>query len=193
VRGIVGSAARFVVGVTGASGIIYAHRLLEVLGDRADVIVTKDAEDVLRAETDIPRDAFAAHARVVYRGEDLSAPVASGSHPFDALVVVPCSGTTLAKIAAGIADNLVTRAAAVALKERRPVILVPRETPLSPIALEAMRTLANLGVVILPAMPGFYGRPETIADLVDFIVARILDHLQVPHALGPRWAGRPTE
>ena len=115
--------------------------------------------------------------------------VLSGTHPFEALVVVPCSGTTLAKIASGIADNLVTRAAAVALKERRTLILVPRETPLSPIALEAMLKLANLGVVILPAMPGFYGRPETVDDLVDFVVARILDHLGVPHALGPRWTG----
>lgn len=184
-----GSPARFVVGVTGASGVAYARRLIEALGDRADVIVTKDAEEVLRLETDLTRDAFVAGARVVYRGDDVAAPVASGTHPFEALVVVPCSGSTLAKIAAGIADNLVTRAAAVALKERRTLILVPRETPLSPIALEAMLKLANLGVVILPAMPGFYGRPETVDDLVDFVVARILDHLGVPHALGPRWEG----
>lgn len=185
----VGSLARFVVGVTGASGIAYARRLIEALGDRTDVIVSKDAEEVLRLETDLTRDAFVAGARIVYRGDDLAAPVASGTHPFEALVVVPCSGTTLAKIAAGIADNLVTRAAAVALKERRTLILVPRETPLSPIALEAMLRLANLGVVILPAMPGFYGRPETVDDLVDFVVARILDQLGVPHTLGPRWEG----
>jgi 4-hydroxy-3-polyprenylbenzoate decarboxylase len=189
----VGSAARFVVGVTGASGIVYAHRLIEVLGDRADVILTKEAEEVLRLETDMPRDAFTKTARVVYRGDDFAAPIASGSAPFEALVVVPCSGTTLAKVASGIADNLVTRAAAVALKERRTLVLVPRETPLSAIALEAMLKLARLGVVILPAMPGFYGRPETVGDLVDFVVARILDHLRVPHSLGPRWGGPPAE
>jgi len=101
--------------------------------------------------------------------------------------VVPCSGTTLAKIATGIADNLVTRAAAVALKERRTLILVPRETPLSAIALENMLKLARAGAVILPASPGFYGKPKRIEDLVDFVVARILDHIGVDHAIGARW------
>jgi len=185
----VGSGARFVVGVTGASGAVYARRLIEVLGDRADVVVSRDAEPVLAFETGLSREDFVAGARVAYRGDDLSAPIASGSHPFEALVIVPCSGTTLAKIATGLADNLVTRAAAVALKERRKLILVPRETPLSPIALEQLLKLANLGVVVLPAMPGFYGRPETIEDLVDFVVGRILDHLGVTHRLGPRWEG----
>ncbi len=112
---------------------------------------------------------------------------------FSALVIVPCSGTTLAKIAAGIADNLVTRAAAVALKERRPLILVPRETPVSTIALEGMLRLARAGAVILPASPGFYGKPTGVDDLVDFVVARILDHLGVEHGLGPRWSGPPDD
>jgi len=126
---------RILVGVTGASGMAYARRLIEALGDRADVIVTKDAEAVIEVEAGLPLEAFVAGARTVYGGEDLAAAPASGSHRFRALVVVPCSGTTLAKIATGIADNLVTRAAAVALKERRVLILVPRETPLSVIAL----------------------------------------------------------
>ena len=186
-----GSGARFVVGVTGASGAAYARRLIEVLGDRADVVVSRDAEPVLAFETGLSREDFVVGARAAYRGDDLSAPIASGSHPFEAFVIVPCSGTTLAKIATGLADNLVTRAAAVALKERRKLILVPRETPLSPIALEQLLKLANLGVVVLPAMPGFYGRPETIEDLVDFVVGRILDHLGVTHRLGPRWEGPP--
>jgi len=167
----------------------YARRLIEVLGKRADVVLTRDAEAVLRVETNLSPKVFAAPARRLDRGEDLTAGPASGSHPFDAMVIVPCSGTTLAKIAVGIADNLVTRAAAVALKERRTLILVPRETPLSPVALENMLTLARLGVVILPAMPGFYGRKRTAEDLVDFVVARILDHLRVEHDLGPRWSG----
>jgi 4-hydroxy-3-polyprenylbenzoate decarboxylase len=184
---------RILVGVTGASGAAYARRLLEVLGDRSDVIVTKDAESVIEVETGIPFREFGSRARTVYRGEDLAAAPASGSYRFRALVVVPCSGTTLAKIAAGIADNLVTRAAAVALKERRTLILVPRETPLGVIALENLLRLARAGAVILPASPGFYGKPRRIEDLVDFVVARILDHLDVEHELGVRWRGPPED
>jgi len=183
--------SRFLVAVTGASGVEYARRLIELLGDRTDVIVTKDAPAVIEIETGLSLKEFVGPAGTLYRGEDFAAPPASGSHLFRALVVVPCSGTTLAKIASGIADNLVTRAAAVALKERRPLILVPRETPSSAIALENQLSLARLGVVILPASPGFYGGPKRISDLVDFIVARILDHLGVEHAIGVRWTGLP--
>ena len=180
------------VAVTGASGVVYARRVLDVLGERAEVILTADAERVIRLETDLTPEAFTRGAGRVYREDDLGAAPASGSHPFDALVVVPCSGTTLAKIAVGLADNLVTRAAAVALKERRTTILVPRETPLSAIQLESLLKLARLGVTVLPASPGFYGRPERVSDLVDFDAARILDRLGVPHDLGPRWSGPPT-
>ncbi len=184
---------QILVGVTGASGSVYARRLIEVLGNRADVILSPDAEAVIKFETGLTPKDFTAGADTVYRGEDLAAAPASGSHRFSALVVVPCSGTTVAKIAAGIADNLVTRAAAVALKEHRPLILVPRETPLSAIALENLLKLARLGVVVLPPVPGFYGRPKEVEDLVDFVVARILDHLGVEHDLGPRWSGPPEE
>lgn len=184
---------QILVGVTGASGAAYARRLIEVLGARADVILSRDAESVIRFETGLTPKAFAKGAREVYAGDDLAAAPASGSHRFAALVVVPCSGTTVAKIAAGIADNLVTRAAAVALKERRPLILVPRETPLSAIALENLHKLALLGVVVLPASPGFYGKPRSVDDLVEFVVARILDHLGVEHDLGPRWSGPPAD
>jgi 4-hydroxy-3-polyprenylbenzoate decarboxylase len=182
---------RFLVAVTGASGAEYARRLIEVLGVRTDVILTKDARAVVEVETGLSAKEFAAGAGTLFAGDDLGAAPASGSHRFRALVIVPCSGTTLAKIAAGIADNLVTRAAAVALKERRPLILVPRETPVSPITLENLLKLSRLGVVILPASPGFYGAPKHIADLVDFIVARILDQLGVEHSLGARWTGPP--
>ena len=182
-----------VVAVTGASGAVYARRLLEVLGGRAEVILSRDAEAVIRFETGLTPKEFTRGVRIVYHGDDLAAAPASGSHPFSALVVVPCSGTTVAKIAAGIADNLVTRAAAVALKERRTLVLVPRETPLSAVALENLLKLARLGVVILPAAPGFYGRPKEVEDLVDFVVARILDHLGIEHDLGPRWTGPPEE
>jgi 4-hydroxy-3-polyprenylbenzoate decarboxylase len=182
---------RFLVAVTGASGVEYARRLIELLGERTDVILTKDSSAVIEVETGLSSKEFAGKARTVYRGEDLAAAPASGSHLFRALVVVPCSGTTLAKIAGGIADNLVTRAAAVALKEKRPLILVPRETPVSAIALENELKLSRLGVVILPASPGFYGAPKRIADLVDFVVARVLDQLGVEHAVGVRWTGPP--
>lgn len=181
------------VAVSGASGAAYARRLIDVLGERADVILSKDAEAVIKFETGLTVKEFTRGAAHVYRGDDLAAPPASGSHPFDALVIVPCSGTTAAKIASGLADNLVTRAAAVALKERRKLILVPRETPLSAIALENLLKLARLGVVILPASPGFYGKPAEVSDLVDFVVARILDHLGVEHELGPRWEGPPED
>ena len=183
--------ARFLVAVTGASGVEYARRLIEVLGTRTDVIVTKDAEAVIEVETGLSVKEFSAGVHVLYRGEDLAAPPASGSHRFHGLVIVPCSGTTLAKIASGIADNLVTRAAAVSLKEHRPLILVPRETPVSAIGLENELKLARLGAVILPASPGFYGRPKRIDDLVDFVVARILDQLGVEHGIGVRWRGPP--
>ena len=181
------------VAVSGASGAAYARRLIDVLGERADVILSKDAEAVIKFETGLTVKEFTRGAAHVYRGDDLAAPPASGSHPFDALVIVPCSGTTAAKIASGLADNLVTRAAAVALKEHRKLILVPRETPLSAIALENLLKLARLGVVILPASPGFYGKPAEVSDLVDFVVARILDHLGVEHELGPRWEGPPED
>ncbi len=181
------------VAVTGASGAAYARRLIEELGHRADVILSRDAEAVVKFETGLGPKQFTQGARRVYRGDDLAAPPASGSHRFAALVIVPCSGTTIAKIAGGIADNLVTRAAAVALKEKRPLILVPRETPLSAIALENLLKLARLGVVVLPASPGFYGHPKEVDDLVDFVVARILDHLGIEHSLGPRWSGPPEE
>jgi len=185
----VSSETRVLVAVSGASGVEYARRLIEVLGDRADVIMSKDAQAVIELETGLTMKEFAAGARAVYGDDNLAAAPASGSSLFRAVVVVPCSGTSLAKIAAGIADNLVTRAAAVAIKENRKLILVPRETPLSAIALENMLKLARLGVVILPASPGFYGQPKRIADLVDFVVARILDHLGVEHSIGVRWTG----
>ncbi len=181
------------VGVTGASGVVYARRLIEALGERADVILSREAEPVIKIELEMTPKEFTAGAREVFRGDDLAAAPASGSHRFSALVIVPCSGTTLAKVASGIADNLVTRAAAVALKERRTLILVPRETPVSAIALENLLKLARSGAVVLPASPGFYGRPKDIDDLIDFVVGRILDHLGIEHDLGPRWAGPPDE
>ena len=184
-----GGEMRTVVGVTGASGAAYAYTLLRNLKGETDLILSRDAEEVIRAETDREPKDFAALATRTHRNDDLAAPPASGSAAFDAMVIVPCSGTTIAKIAAGIADNLITRAAAVALKERRPLVLVPRETPLSPIMLENLARLSRAGATILPAMPGFYNRPKAVQELVDFVVGRILDQLGQPHSLVPPWQG----
>ena len=183
---------RTVVGVTGASGAPYAYRLLETLEGEIDLILSRDAEEVVRLETGREPEELRKLATRTFWNEDLAAPPASGSYPFDAMVIVPCSGTTLAKIAAGIADNLITRAAAVALKERRTLILVPRDTPLGSIALENLLKLAKAGATVLPAMPGFYHRPKTIQQLVDFVVARILDQLGQKQDLVPEWKGMPA-
>jgi len=190
--------------LTGASGMPYGLRLLECLlaaGCRVHVLYSPAAQIVARQECGLtlpaqPREA----ARVlgercgakdgqltVFGREDWMAPVASGSNPADAMAVCPCSMGTLGAIAHGLADNLIERAADVMLKERRPLVLVPRETPLSTIHLENMLKLAQAGAVILPPAPGFYDHPQSVGDLVDFVVARVLDQLRVPHSLGPRW------
>lgn len=192
------------VGLTGASGFIYGLRLIECLL-RADihvgVIYSQAAQIVAKQELDLtlptrPKEATAALAShfgieggrlAVYAREDWYAPVASGSNPADAMVICPCSMGTLAAVANGLADNLIERAADVALKERRPLILVPRETPLSLLHLENMTRLARAGALILPANPGFWHRPQSIEAVVDYVVARVLDHLHVPHRLMERW------
>lgn len=189
---------------TGASGLPYGVRLLECLlaaGCRVQLLYSSVAQVVARQEMDLelpgrPKEAeaffrqrFAALPGTleVYGREEWFAPVASGSNPPDAMVVCPCTMGTLASIAAGLADSLIERAADVALKERRPLILVPRETPFSTLHLENMLRLSRAGAVILPPNPGFYHHPETVQDVVDFVVARILDHLAVPHSLMRRW------
>lgn len=191
---------------TGASGLPYGIRLLEQLlaaGCRVWLLYSPAAQVVAQQEMQLslPSQAKALQAlwREQYRcGEQLSvfgreewfAPPASGSNPADAMVICPCSMGALAAIAHGMSDNLIERAADVSIKEKRPLILVPRETPLSVIHLENMLTLARLGVTILPPAPGFYTHPGTVDDMVDFVVARILDRLRIPHTLMARW-GEP--
>jgi flavin prenyltransferase len=192
------------VALTGASGMQYALRLLECLV-QADinlfVMVSKAARAVLSMELDfvLPSQTHNAahflierlHARSdqlrMFGAEEWTAPTASGSGAPRAMVVCPCTMGTLASIAHGTSENLIARSADVVIKEQRRLIVVPRETPFSAIHLENMLSLARLGVVVLPPIPGFYHRPREISDLVDFIVARILDHLDVPHQLTPRW------
>jgi len=179
---------KVVVGVTGASGVQYAHALLRNLESaHVDLVISEDAKKVIAHETDVPLPAFEKLARATYANEDVAAPPASGSYLFDAMVIIPCSMGTLGKIAWGISDNLITRAAAVCLKERRKLIIVPRETPLAASHLENMLRLTNQGAVILPAMPGFYHAPKEIEDLVNFVVGKVLDQLGVEHALFRRW------
>lgn len=184
------------LGITGASGAPYAVRLLRALNELEvplRLIVSNYGWRLLAEESGIEgldalRAATGDWARVEwYDALNRGATPASGSAPSRGMVVCPCSMGTLASIAAGTSRNLVERAADVTLKERRPLILVPRETPLSLIHLENMTRLTRAGATILPAAPGFYHRPESISDLVDFVAARILDHLGIAHRIGRRW------
>ena len=189
---------------TGASGMPYGIRLLECLlaaGCRVQLVYSQVAQVVARQEMALELPARASEALAyfneryahlpgkleVYGREEWFAPVASGSNPPDAMVVCPCTMGTLASIAQGLASNLIERAADVVLKEGRRLVLVPRETPFSLIHLENMLRLARAGTVILPPNPGFYHHPQCVEDLVDFVVARILDQLAVPHELMRRW------
>ena len=182
-----------VVAITGASGAQYGVRLLDGLleaGWEVSLIVTNAGAIILDLECGITPEELANRDGVrLEDNRNLAARSASGSARYEACVVCPASGTTIGKIAAGISDNLATRSALVALKERRKLILVPRETPVATPHLEAMAKMSAWGVVILPASPGFYHSPDNIEDLVDFVVARILDQMGVEHSIGKRWTG----
>ena len=183
---------KIVVGITGASGAPYARRLLEVLTARDDVelgvCASRNAADVWALECG--GDLREAAGGKVWGVGDFKAPFASGSAGWNAMAVVPCSMGTAARIAHGISDTLLTRAADVMLKERRALVIVPRETPLSLVHLENLAGLARAGAVILPAMPSFYSKPATLGDAVDTVVGRILDHLGLEHDLLRRWGSR---
>jgi 4-hydroxy-3-polyprenylbenzoate decarboxylase len=177
----------FVIGVTGASGICYALRLLEVLCADATVhIIVSDVGQRIAAHEGVELSHFNAK---YHENNQMFSEIASGSYRFEGMVVIPCSQKTLAAIAHGYADNLITRTADVCLKERRKCILVTRETPLSGIHLKNMLAAHEAGAVIMPASPGFYNHPKTVNDLVDIVVARVLDHLNVEHTLTERWSG----
>lgn len=192
------------VALTGASGMPYGLRLVQCLigsGACVYLLYSQAAHIVAKQELDLTIPARAPEAEKffserygakpgqlrVFAREDWFAPVASGSNPADAMVICPCSMGTLAAVAAGLSDSLIERAADVMIKEKRRLILVPRETPFSVLHLENMLRLANAGAVILPANPGFYHHPKSVDDLVDFIVARVLDQLGIAHQLMARW------
>jgi 4-hydroxy-3-polyprenylbenzoate decarboxylase len=194
---------QIIVAITGASGSVYGLRLTEELlkaDCRVALLLTKAGLDVLRYETGLEwegttsarkqlmRDYFGGSKKLDHYDEkDLFAPVASGSSAPDAMVIAPCSMGTAGRIAAGGGENLIERAADVVLKERRHLVVVPRETPLNLIHLENLLTLARAGAQILPAMPAFYHKPKKIEELVDFVVGKILDSLGIKHRLFQRW------
>ena len=193
---------KITVAITGASGAIYGVSLLEFLlheKHNVTLVISPEARIIIQEElglswgscynetADILKKRYP-HLDLMYCNEtDMTAPIASGSHPIDAMVVIPCSMKAVAAIAYGISSNLIERAADVTLKERRPLILVPRETPLSSIHLKNMLTLSEMGAWIIPAMPAFYNRPQTVQDMVNFIVGRVLDRLGISNQIYKRW------
>ena len=180
---------KLVIGISGASGAPYARRLLEHLRrlpspSRVDLVLSRTAEQVWAHECGgSPRDLD----YPVYDGRDYSAPFASGSAAYDAMLVLPASMSCIARIAHGISDDLLTRAADVMLKERKRLVLVPREAPYSQIHLENMLAVTRAGALVLPASPSFYGRPQSLDAAMDTVLARVLDHLGITHDLGKRW------
>ena len=184
---------RLIVGISGASGVFYGIRLLEVLRDIPEVethlILSKGAVVTLGLETDRTPESVVALADVVHDHGNLAAAVSSGSFPVCGMAVVPCSMKSLAQIALSLGDNLLSRAADVTLKERRKLVVVPRETPLHLGHLRHMVALAEMGAVILPPAPSFYHAPQTILDVVDQTVGKVLDQFEIPHNLFKRWGG----
>ncbi|MFH9662450.1 non-oxidative hydroxyarylic acid decarboxylases subunit B [Streptomyces sp. NPDC017248] len=184
---------RLVVGMTGATGAVFGVRFLQVLAELPDVethlVLSRWARTTIELETGLSVSEVGDLADVAHRPEDQGAALSSGSFRTDGMVIVPCSMKTLAGIRAGYADSLVGRAADVILKERRPLVLVPRETPLSEIHLENMLALSRMGVRLVPPMPAFYNHPQSVDDIVDHIVARILDQFDLPAPAAKRWEG----
>lgn len=189
---------QIVVGITGASGAAYARRLIQCLvdgGAHVHLVITPLGRRVMADELGISAvdpGTLLGHpceTLFVYPHRDLGARIASGSFLTHGMIVCPCSANTLGAVASGISDNLVTRAAAVTLKEARPLILVPREMPLSPIDLRNALRCSRAGAVICPAAPGFYLKPQRVEDLIDFVVGRLLDLVGVAHRLNVRWTG----
>lgn len=180
---------KILVAITGASGSLYAQRLLDQLDPRQHeihVVLSNYANQVIREE--LPDGLRLPPGVVAHNLKSMNAPFASGSNPPDAMVVIPCSMGTMGRIAHGYSEDVLLRAADVVLKEKRKLILVPRETPLNLVHVKNMELLLLAGVTLIPANPSFYTRPQTVEQVVDTVVARVLDHLGVPHRLVARWA-----
>ncbi len=184
---------RLIVALTGATGVVLGVRLLQALKDIGDMethlIVSKWGQQTLEHETTVTLTGLRELASHTYSPGDMTAALSSGSFGIDGMVIVPCSMRTLAAVTYGYGDNLIHRAADVTLKEQRPLVVVPRETPLSATHLENMLRLARAGVTILPPMPAFYNHPATVEEIVDHVVGRILDQLGITTSLSVRWSG----
>ena len=181
---------KIVVGITGASGSVYAVRLIDVLrvqGIEVHAVITDSGRRVLEYECGITEEDLARRVDRLYPNDDVGAAIASGSFRMDAMVILPCSMKTAGAVAHGVTDDLLTRAADVTLKEGRRLLLVPRETPMHEIHLENLLRLARAGAIVMPAAPGFYHRPETLDDLVNMMVGKILDRLGIEAELFTRW------
>lgn len=180
---------KLLVAITGASGTLYAQRLLDNLDPRAHeihVVMSNYAQQVVAEE--LPEGLRLPAGAKVHNIKSMNAPFASGSNPPDAMVVIPCTMGTLGRIAHGYSEDVLLRAADVVLKEKKKLILVPRETPLSLVHIKNFELLVLAGATVMPANPSFYAGPKTIQDVVDTVVARVLDHLGVPNNLAPRWS-----
>ena len=188
---------RLIVAITGATGAVYGVRLLQVLRETAGVethLMISDAGVLnLHQELDLGRKEVESLAHVVHNVRDVGASIASGSFQSSGMVVAPCSMKTLAGVAHGLSDNLITRSADVVLKERRRLVLMVRETPFNLAHLRNMTAVTEMGGIIFPPLPGFYQRPKTIEEMVDHTVGRVLDLFAIPHALTPRWNGLKGE
>lgn len=193
---------KIVVGITGASGSIYAKRLIEVLVKediQINVVATEKGKQVFKYELSLSLDNWIKELSSTHNNiklednNNLFSGVASGSNKYDAVIILPCSMGTLAEISYGLSKNLLCRAADVALKENRKLIIVPRETPLNSIHLENMLRLSKMGAAIIPAMPGFYHHPSSIEDIVDFLIGKILDYINVENKLFKKWEDTTNE
>lgn len=183
---------RLIIGITGGSGVIYGIRMLEVLqhlGLETHLVTSEWGEKNIKIETDKSVNYVKSLCTTFYTNDNMAASISSGSFKTEGMAIVPCSMKTLSSIANGYDDSLISRAASVCIKEKRKLVIVPRETPISRIHLDNMIKLSEIGVVILPAMPGFYFKPHTIDDLVNHIVGKILDQFNIEHDLFKRWGG----
>lgn len=190
------SPRRLIIAITGATGAVYGVRLLQVLGATAGIethLMISDAGVLnLHQELDMNRKDVEALAHAVHNVRDIGASIASGSFQSDGMIVAPCSMKTLASVAHGLSDNLIARAADVVLKERRRLVLMVRETPFNLAHLRNMTAVTEMGGIIYPPLPGFYQRPQTIAEMVDHTVGRVIDLFGIEHLLTPRWNGLKT-
>jgi len=191
------SPRRLIVGITGATGVIYGVRLLQLLRDIPGVethLMISDAGVLnLHQELDMRRKQVEALAHVVHNVRDVGAAIASGSFQSEGMIIAPCSMKTLASVANGLSDNLIARAADVVLKERRRLVLMVRETPFNLAHLRNMTSVTEMGGIVFPPLPGFYHRPQSIAEMVDHTLGRVLDLFAIQHTLTPRWQGMKAE